>query len=289
MESEPLTEFLKLVPPLLYVAGGLGSWKVIYEITKTADDVLSEDVKKNISNRLEKLNPSGAIAGWPEDCIKVFNAIFGSRHFSLRCILMSWVSSLLAVALFTAFYVASRPLFGPASIIIKASSWFLVLNWVFDYVALFGNRLMLRFMAKSRGPSLVLWMLLSFLITFVIATNAALNIAFMIAMFLAGTFLDPISWVLTLTANFKVFLPALPAAILMQIPAGIFFWSTFCIWFWILLYALAEMVLTSAKWAESLRGYLDFRNKPVATIGFVMGGMAVSTWWVSCLLKWVLK
>ena len=289
MESEALKEILRLVPPLLYVAGGMGLWKVIYEITKTADEVLSEDVKKNIAARLDKLNPSGAIASWPADCIKVFNAIFGSRHFSLRCILMSLVSSLLAIALFTALYITTRPLFGTASIIIKASGWFLPLNWVFDYVALLGSRVMLRFMVKSRGPTLILWMLLSFLITFIIAMNAALNIAFMIAMFLAGTFLDPISWVLTLTANFKVFLPALPAAILMQIPAGIFFWSTFYVWFWILLYALAEIVLTSAIWTEALRGYLDFKNKPVATIGFVMGGLAACAWWVSCLVKLAIK
>jgi hypothetical protein len=87
---------------------------------------------------------------------------------------MSLVSSLLAVALFTALYITARPLFGPASNIIKASGWFLALNWVFDYVALLGSRVMLRFMVKSRGPTLILWMLLSFLTTFIIATNAAL-------------------------------------------------------------------------------------------------------------------
>ena len=39
MGSEALTEILRLVPPLLYVAGGMGLWKVLYEITKTADEV----------------------------------------------------------------------------------------------------------------------------------------------------------------------------------------------------------------------------------------------------------
>jgi hypothetical protein len=87
---------------------------------------------------------------------------------------MSLVSSLLAAALFTALYITARPLFGPASNIIKASGWLLALNWVFDYVALLGSRVMLRFMVKSRGPTLILWMLLSFLTTFIIATNAAL-------------------------------------------------------------------------------------------------------------------
>jgi hypothetical protein len=67
MGSEALTEILRLVPPLLYVAGGMGLWKVLYEITKTADEVLSEDVKKNISARLDKLQPSDAAASWPAE------------------------------------------------------------------------------------------------------------------------------------------------------------------------------------------------------------------------------
>ncbi len=195
---------------------------------------------------------------------------------------------MVALFLFAAIYIQTRPLFGSPIEIWKAAVWILLLNAGFDYFALLGTRVALKKMTQSKGLGVLLWLLFSIFITFIVAVNAGLNLGFMSAMFLAGTFLDPIGWVRTLVENFPVFLPALLPAMRFQIPAGIFFWSTFYTVIWVLLYASAEALLRSASWLESVKKFLNIEEKPGASVGFVMGGLAATVWWAACILSWAL-
>ena len=82
------------MPPLItnFLAwfGLLGGVWLLFVIP---EETLPDMTKKSISDWLKRVRPSPGMKQWPEWFAEAFDRIFGDRHFSIRCFVMSCIVS----------------------------------------------------------------------------------------------------------------------------------------------------------------------------------------------------
>jgi hypothetical protein len=230
----------------LFIAGG------ILALSRIVGDNLSREAKDELSLYLmgeyEK--------SWPELFCQRFDSIFGKKHFSLRCFLISCLCSMLFVF---AIYFLFGPVFGLleqrtgsrysfAEILLMG----MLINFIPDYLSLFETRWLLnRFKQNSSSLGIALLLLTDIFISAMIilptiviyyyATDSSLSLAHTVAAF-------------SVTA--------------------IFFYSTFLTSIWAWLFGLSIFFLRLFR-KTSLHKLLDVEEKANRSIGIVAASLVL--------------
>src|ERR1035441_1910915 len=107
---DTLTTITKLInsPPGQLAAGGVLAG-IVWKFFERVEAVLNEDTKLEIAVWLlgrKKFGPR--VQPWPDTFAKLFDRVFGSKHFSLRCFTSSCIVALLGVLVATAVIVTSQ-------------------------------------------------------------------------------------------------------------------------------------------------------------------------------------
>jgi hypothetical protein len=164
---------------ILIWLGLLGSVWTIFEATES---VASRDTKQRISHWLGRRLTARDTGSWPVTFVRLFDDVFGSRHFSVRCFYRSTLTSLAATAIVALIYVAGRwdnrstfvwNLVG-AEFFWYAIVLTLLITVIPDYASLLETRLVIGLMTQTNSITIVaLLLILDILLTAAFAAAAA--------------------------------------------------------------------------------------------------------------------
>ena len=289
---------ISVAPGLKFTAASYASaWLTtilgVYFVFERADTSLSAEAKLCVARWLRDLDPIGRIRSWPASFAALFDTVFGTSHFSLRCFLRSMAASFVATLALLFLWAAMRPedsldfwsQRGLAGISIFVTIT-LILNVAADYISLLETRLVLGRMTNSDptdGYSLHLAAdtLLTLLIWFLFFTGLPLILAAVLlpvfgdaSLFLRseiwGTASPGFLFGTGVTIQDILALRSGPSAM----PVGIWFYSTFLTSAWIWLYAMSGTLVRATSriggGLDSAKRTLNIAEEPVRVVGFAV-------------------
>jgi hypothetical protein len=270
-------------------------WKLFELVEKTA----SPAARKETAIWLGNVDATAPIRFVARSFNHAFDAVFGERHFSVRCFAVSSAASTAVVLLVMAFAVLLQRsrgdfvVFSPGSPIALVS--IALSNWIPDYLSLLKSRKILSWMAVSRWPWFWLLIVVDILLSAVIGVVSMIVLGFPALSMLAGDSGREI-W-----HNVTVVLPIVPAAVLdgwsgvvelldeitpmllfdsndgLGLGEGfvaVFFYGTFMTSTWVLLYGISTgLVRLAAALRRGMglaRWFLDIENQPFQSIGVML-------------------
>jgi len=285
------------IPPFLaYVIAWGATIGAVWFIFEKAEETVTAETKRSISNWLHNINPAGAVASWPAMFASVFDRVFGERHLSWRCFWRSCLASLVSVTIMTFIWGIQNPaefstflLAGYISIFKPVFIVLVIVNFILDYLSLLESRYVIRWMSKARSrfsiraglaidcaASAVL-ALASYWINFNILFGF-LNLLLITAISITGFhpcpncpppwFTDPLDFLMRLPSFIGGILSlargtnALP-------DLAIFFYSTFFTSVWVWLYAFSGLVVRMGRYFGLGLGLIDVENKPLRSLGLI--------------------
>ena len=222
---------------------GLAISGVFFVPTATGLSLLNEDRKQAIASWL--MGAKGSEESWSRSFVAIFDALFGRRHLSLRCIATSVAASLLAVVALwlllglgqsTQERLAEVPELGQVLLI------GLMVNVVADYISLLETRWLLGHMDRfQKWWQQVLVLLADLLIT--------------------GAIIWVVLWIFVSTGTYDSVLGGGDASdfgqvILLFSPLAVFFYSTFVTSIWVWVYILSTWIMRTlaqlrlARWFD---------------------------------------
>src|ERR1017187_8123109 len=108
--TDGLTQFiLKPTGPL---AAGVVLFGVVWGFFKGVESVLNDDTKLEIAVWLVGVKVGQKVEPWPETFAKVFDRVFGRKHFSFTCFWRSVVAAYILGLLLLAFRAATGSYYG---------------------------------------------------------------------------------------------------------------------------------------------------------------------------------
>jgi len=277
------------------------------------DSLVSPTAKHQLSDWLLHADVYSGLNRWPGFFVSIFDRIFSSRHFSLKCFRRSAYVSIVAVLLFTLVWASIRPeefdTFLHGEFAFDRTLFpvlILVLNIIPDYVSLLQTRKLLAFLKPEHrwfttlGVILLDWAA-STAIFFLVALpllSAANWVHFYVGAANAG--MDPIAKLAEISptgtaAGALITIYETLVELLLEvgiylhtakggISLGPFFYSTYFASLWVLLHALGCVAARHARHlnriAGGLRWLFDVENKPVRVIGLFAGGIASLFYWL---------
>jgi len=238
----------------------------VWALFDRAETVVSKESKKKVTAWIKGLEISSR-KDLPQTFVDAFNAVFGRRHFSLRCIFSSVIASFSFVVILQILFMSLNP--PKAKMVLENPSIFFsifftasILNLVPDYFSLLETRLILRAMTKASST----WRILILIIADFILTTVIMIVAFVGVSLLFDATLAVIAENCRLGLEFRT-------AELGDINFGIFFYTTFLTSFWIWLYVLAliiaRIVVRLGRVWSWFKGVLNFTEKPLRSLGFL--------------------
>ncbi len=233
------------------------------------------------TDRLER-----QVTSWPQMFVAMFDGLFGPRHLSVRCFLLSAAISFLFVTALAAFW-ASHATAEQLGVFRRTElrhflTATVLLNVIPDYISLLQTRLVLQWMCRfSKNSSLVLALIVDLL--------ATMTIAFLLGGISRGVFLELLSkepfdpTAAFLARPFEMVLLFLSHGVKLEgyqgISIGVFIYSTFWTSLWVWLFALSAIVARSPGLLGGARKWLlhwvDIEATPYRAIGVVATGMAL--------------
>jgi hypothetical protein len=145
---------------------------IVWKFFERVEAVLTEQTKFEIAVWLVSVNTTGTLRSWPDTFARVFDRVFGTRHFTWRCFCRSCLMSLsiAALAWLLAFAVfRSVPSFVVSEVLevnydyrgrlrvftvdgfLSVLLTIVILNAIPDYIALLKTRRLLRHLATSKS------------------------------------------------------------------------------------------------------------------------------------------
>ena len=267
----------------------------VWLLFSKAEDTLKRDQRTALGKWLETYELGPKLIGWPATFAAAFDVIFGSRHISWRCFLLSCIASVASVVIM--FFIWIVVCTGDAAIfsflnllagiiqpsiilkrIIAVTILLTTLNLIPDYISLLVTRYIIQMMSQNRTVvGIVGFLIVDFLLTSGIgfcAQGALLLLAKIVQslIFHVGVGFD-LLFLKGFVRHFFVSIIQLKLSVEYLPSLGIFFYSGYFTSVWAWLYALSVLFLGLALKVDvattRLKRVLDIGNKPLRTIGLV--------------------
>ena len=252
----------------------IASWMAVWvaavtsccKVGKIADDAFSGDTKRQVSRWLSNAQPEHVLFGWANVFAFSFDAVFGIRHFSVKCFLRSAIASIVTVLIWD--LLISRFIFcalfdaAVGGVGVDGSPpWLLVyfapVNIVIDYLSLLETRFAVSLLQEQR----------QFIVRgLILAGDLLLTTVGAVA----------IGCILYYIAD----VPPLPFGLdLVVLPFILpFAYSTYLTSLWLWLFAVAKLANGALSWTGIGYGYairsLDTENKPFLAVGVICACLA---------------
>jgi hypothetical protein len=291
-----LLDFLKR--PIAAIPIGLALFYGVLKFFETVEKLLNEETKKEIAVWLLGIRTGVQIEPWPRTFAKIFDRVFGTKHFSISCICRSTFASLLGI---TIIVVVDWLLHPSTSLLWSFSAWpwsskLLVLccllpNLFVDYLALLKTRWILKIMAGYPPLGRAILMGVDFVVAFAMAVAVdATGSALFMRLGRFGYSFD------AFIGAFKLLPLAFSSSLIRTMLLGdanfrpIFFYPMFLTSLWVWLYVGSGVVLRGTNRLDAgfswFKRHFDIENKPLQSIGFVAGLLfAIAYWFVIALKK----
>jgi len=295
--ADALTTISHLInsPPGQLAAGGVLAG-VVWKFFERVESVLNEDTKLEIALWLLEVKVGEKVEPWPDTFAKVFDRVFGTKHFSLRCFWRSCVASY-SVAAIAALVGAVRinapipgywtltdslALLGHGIVMLLIGS--VIGNVLPDYISLLETRIALRILCRrDRTATYVGVLAFDLLFTIGVAIVAAMIAGWVIVDVLvlhgAKTITEPYPFSTGLSAALFI---NQNLVLLWILPA--FFTS---IWLW--LYAGSGFLLKAARRFDIgfdwFNRKFDIEKKPLQSIGLVAGALVAVVYWTAVIVS----
>jgi hypothetical protein len=251
----------------------------VWALFARIEDIMKPESKKAISNWLLRIDTHNRSDGFPDAFIKLFDSVFGERHFTLRCFLLSSIASFTGVFIMLAVYFWIRP----EGVELLIGNYFeddLVFIFIFipfgtitfniftDYISLLETRLLLRWMRKTKS---LLCRIFIIVFDFIITTALFIVIGgLLVALITDNTFFDfiRIDFIRTLVRGFFL------APSEEGFTIGIWLYTTYftSVWLWLFLAASgrARMVQISLSGVRFFQKHFDLENYPLRSLGYMV-------------------
>jgi len=216
----------------------------------------------------------------PQTFADAFDAVFGRRHFSLRCFFRSSVASFAFVIILQILFMSLNPweagqMLAEPIVFLDIFLFTIILNLLPDYLSLLETRFILRIMTKTSSTLRILILVIAdFIFTTVIIVVVLLVIQFIVS---SEFFTEPAGPAVADAFHYTVYLFRCGFAFSpmddSDVTLGIFFYSTYLTSFWIWLYvlglAIARILARLAMVWSGLKGFLNYTEKPLRCLGFL--------------------
>lgn len=303
--ADVLTTITHLInsPPGQLAAGGVLAG-IVWKFFERVEALLTDDTKLEIAIWLLDRKAIGpTVQNWPTTVTKLFNRVWGDRHFSWKCL---WRSSLASYVLGAAIMVVTLVRLHDYTSLRSVGPWraFVILGFVSsvipDYISLLETRGVLAIMKRIQIP--IVWSLF-----------VCIDIALTFATGWLGTY-----GMFYVCARYRTFLfthalvdlPRSGIAVLATIYGVSFsgrrnvlldvFWNTPYLIFptfftsvWLWLYAGSGFVLKAARRFDIgfdwFNRKFDIEKKPLQSIGLVAGVLVAVVYWASVFVSWVTR
>jgi hypothetical protein len=270
-----------------YIGFGLLLFYGIQKFFEEIEKKLSGDTKLEIAFWLLDLPPTKTIHAWYATFPKIFNTIFGDKHWSWRCFWRSCTATTILVAGTTLPYFLGpdypwrRPLSFSCGIIIASI--------IPDYVSLWKTRFLL---ILSQGISHLrfqfLLLLLDICITLVLVVCAAfigINVAYYsIGVIMLSVPLSLERFLFSLSLASQDFIPRLLAGRTLWLITIVWFIPAFAGRLWLLMFVVCSLLLRSSRRMDLgfawLNPHLDVENRPLQFIGQVAATISALGYWI---------
>lgn len=273
---ETIERILLLAGAWIALSGGI---TLLFE---RVGNTASQEGKKRAADWLKSLakkSTSKTIVESPQWFIEAFDSIFGEKHLTLRCFLISCVISISTVILITILYVTLFPTsflnelevesikYGIAVVLIGA----LFFNLFPDYFSLLETRWILHHVKHSNFKKLCGFLILDAIITGLVFLCAIL-IVVIVASIASG---DPIPINFGKLEPFVLEIYELFSTMIrLETALCIFFYSTYFTSIWLYLFIASSIsikfVYSMGSFGNWLMGFLDVDNKPFRTMGITI-------------------
>lgn len=296
------------------LGGGIPIAMSVYGFFALLESLASPAAKAGTTAWLQRIDISKITSHWPNNFARLFDRVFGDKHFTLDCFLRSCVASLCFVVLCLFVMFLSGNYLPWEDTLFKAEVrsgravdaevsgyvifWFvLMFSLLPDYVCLLKTRYAIKLMQRSRGFFIHLPI---FIIDIALVPVVWWTVSF-IAWALFGYWFGYIIWKVTgedffAQVGFTAIEFGYGYATLQQIVVSsgwkssqaAFFYAEFFTTIWAVLYFLAgsvsRLMLGSQFVVTRLVRFFDVQKKPIQSIGFVAACLSALLWWTITLL-----
>jgi hypothetical protein len=302
--ADALTTITHLInsPPGQLAAGGVLAG-IVWKFFERVEAVLTDQTKLEIAVWLLGVKVGQKVEPWPDTFAKMFDRVFGEKHWSLKCFWRSCIASYCAIAICFAVWAIRL---GPHTVRF-VGSWknFVLLtvicggigNLIPDYISLLETRWMLRRMSKANGRLRLLLVDASITTGIGVIGGLIADMSYMVVLAWRRPemycFEDRYNclvrnvthYLLELRVVLETHVSLLQDLSLLFLPylCAAFFTS---IWLW--LYAGSGFILKAALRFDSAVGWMNSHMKieenPLQSIGLVAGALVAVMYWAAVIV-----
>ena len=268
----------------------------MWKFFERVEAVLNEDTKLEMSIWLKGVCAAEKTQGWPETFVKVFDRLFGKKHWSIRCFGRSCIASLVTFAVMI-IIVGSLAGLEPLSMYSRMQPGLRsagpLVAVLIDYIALLSTRLILSRMILTIRPFIwALWMAADASVTVFLGYVAMASWAPVVVIGLDNDRREAFKVASELFAYYVIH----PIWTIPPLRFGIFqsglFYSTLFTSTWLYLYAGSGLLLKAARRFDIgfqwFNRHADIEKKPLQSIGLVAGALVSLVYWAAVLAMRIL-
>jgi hypothetical protein len=308
-------------PPGQLTAGAVLAG-IVWKFFEKVESVLKDDTKHEIARWLRVRNfETGIIANppkpWPDTFTKVFDRVFGERHFTTKCLLRSFILTIILYGVFycvvvvynggwiesfTSYTVdvdvppnSSLHFINPhisttttySDLVILPV--FLAIAAIGDYLTLLETRVALA-VSVRKNKTLVLWVAL---VADAVVTSATAIFIMHLNIYFQSSFHGYGKWTHYGLNDFLHPPKFLWFELIVGYPQDrlLWFYPAFFTSIWLWLYAASGFLLKAARRFDIAFAWFnrkfDIEKKPLSAIGLVAGALVAVLWWTVVIVKWL--
>ncbi|WP_089725733.1 hypothetical protein [Candidatus Thiosymbion oneisti] len=267
-------KLLTIVASWASITGG------VIALFSLAEKVTQDSAKERVSAWLKNIKMPASTDNWAAEFGRMFDAIFGERHLSIRCFLASSVASVLSVVIISILIANIMPneikeamlraiensygsLIGGYLILVG------LVNLLPDYVSLLETRLVISIIGSSDKPSTIaVAILLDAFATLLIWLISIL----LFSTLLAWLFLEPNSWWSAIQIIWEELLGLssieLPIDYLLITLAGSTYFTSVWIWLYLAGGGAVKLYYFLTSKTKLFFSFLDLERRPFLSLGF---------------------
>jgi hypothetical protein len=275
---------------LAYCVAWAGIISGIWLLFSKAEETLKPEVRTAISNWLSNLNPGGKSTNWPTTFAAVFDNVFSKKLSSFRCILISYIVSIIAVIILTIIWLAINPegfyFVFKADVktkILQCLLFLCMFNFSADFFSLLVTRYIISKMSKTSSTTKTIgYLAIDFSVTIIVFVVVAEAFLFFVAMLHSYfpkwytsrghevfEYKQMIAYLIELF-QYGIFFKSSDDSV----PTlGVYFYSTFFTSIWVWVYVMSGLAVKvgvmSSELLISTRRIFDIEKKPLRSMGYV--------------------
>jgi hypothetical protein len=282
-------------PPAHLAAGGVLAG-LIWKLFDRVDAVLNDDTKTEVALWLLHQEGRGEnVRRWPETFAKVFDRVFGSNHWSLKCFGRSVLASYsVLLIIYAVSAIIPRPFHQVplGSTLMHLAGWGFVGSVLPDYLSLLQTRYFLRLMSRVRPVVQFVFLVADLVFTFAFGVIASQTV---VSLYIVSH-ADEMNWtgtrsVVQLTLDMCKLLFTAPAVFFEQVGMGydlLYLCAPFFASLWLWLYVAGGVAIRALRRLGVAFSWFNRRfeieKKPLQSIGFVAGVLVAIIYWAAVVV-----